>query len=69
MDRKAFLYLSERCLNKVRFESKEDALRSYNGYKSSMQRNRGRIVNKDKHRQHPYKCKYCNGWHLTTTRK
>ena len=59
----------EVCLNKVRYESKEDALRSYNGYRINMQYNRGHRVKKDKHKQHPYKCDQCKGWHLTTTRK
>ena len=56
----------ESCLNEVRYDSREDALRSYKGYRIRIQRNRGRRVNKDKNKQHPYKCELCNGWHLTT---
>jgi len=36
----------ENCLNKVRYESKEEALRGYKGYLYMMQRNRGHRVNK-----------------------
>jgi len=54
----------EVCLNKVRYETKEQAARAYNSYCRNMQRNRGRRVNKIKHEQLPYKCPYCNGWHL-----
>jgi len=63
MDRK-----EEVCLNKVRYESKEKAMNSYNNYRFNMQRNRGRRVKKEKHKQRPYKCDNCGGWHLTTIR-
>jgi len=59
----------ESCLNKVRYESKEDALRAYKGYITMMHRNRGHRVNKNRHSQRPYRCEYCKGWHLTTIRK
>jgi len=55
----------EACLNKVKYVSKEEAINSYIGYKKRMQRNRGRRVKKDKHKQRPYRCDCCGGWHLT----
>jgi len=58
----------EACLNKVKYESKDEAMRSYNAYLFNMQRNRGRIVKREKYKQRPYKCDYCGGWHLTKIR-
>ena len=63
MDRK-----EEACLNKVKYQSKEEAIRSYKGYQMRMQRSRGRRVKKVKYKQRPYRCDFCGGWHLTTIR-
>ena len=58
----------EKCLNKVRYDTKEKAIMAYQKYTylAGMKRSRGRRVNKIKHKQRPYKCEHCGGWHLTT---
>ena len=54
------------CLNKRKYETREQAIFAFRTYKANMQRNRGRRVDKLKGEQFPYKCVYCGGWHLTT---
>ena len=54
------------CVQKVWYRSKEAALRAYDTYyESSVQLKRGRRFKFDKTKQIPYKCRYCNGWHLS----
>ena len=61
MDRKE----EKSCLQKVRYETKAGAEMAYKTYTKNMKRNyRGRKVNPDKHKQIPYKCDFCGGWHL-----
>jgi len=55
----------EVCMNKARYETKEQAMMAYNSYRRTMQRKRGRRVEKIKHVQLPYKCPFCGLWHLT----
>jgi len=54
----------EICLSKVKYDNKESATKSYQRYKRTMKRSRGRRFDKIKHEQIPYKCEYCDGWHL-----
>ena len=45
------------CTSKVRYDSKEKAMQSYKSYVNTMKRNvRGRRINKNNHKQRPYKC-------------
>jgi len=61
------LRISEKsCESKVRYDSKEKAENSYKNYVKNMKRNvRGRKIDKNNHKQRPYKCDICGGWHLT----
>ena len=59
----------ERCSNKVRYETKEDALTSYKNYRLINRGKRGESKNRQKYDQRPYKCRYCQGWHMTKIRK
>ena len=54
------------CSSKARYDSKEKAVNAYNTYVKNMKRNlRGKKTNKINHKQRPYKCEICGGWHLT----
>ena len=53
------------CTTKVKYDSKERAAQAYKSYVNNMKRNvRGRRINKNNHKQRPYKCDICGGWHL-----
>jgi len=65
----AIIVGEERCSNKVRYESKNDALASYKYYRSINRGKRGENKNRQKYDQRPYKCRYCKGWHMTKIRK
>ena len=56
---------TEVCLNKVRYDTKVSAVESFRGYIRNIPRKRGRKTKKIRHEQHPYKCEFCKGWHLT----
>jgi len=55
----------EACLRKVKYDTRENAAIAYQTYRKNMQRKRGKRVQKIKHEQRPYRCDYCNKWHLT----
>jgi len=55
---------AEVCQSKARYDTKEQAVNSYNRFKSTVRRKRGRKLRELKHDQIPYKCEYCGGWHL-----
>ena len=53
------------CVNKVRFKSQEAAEAAYQRYKDSLPRSKGRWAVVNKLKQRPYRCRHCNGWHLS----
>lgn len=54
------------CINKVRYETKESAINAYNKYILCNTCRHGKKIHGKKVKQYPYKCDYCEGWHLTT---
>jgi|GEM_PF-2586082 len=57
---------TEDCFGKVRFGTKQQAQWAFRHYKANMHRNRGRVVDRMRKDQRPYKCPVCGGWHLTS---
>lgn len=54
------------CINKIRYETKEAAENAFKSFLLCNKRTRGIKINSKRIKQYPYKCDFCQGWHLTT---
>ena len=50
--------------NKRRYDSREQAQQAFMSYRANSPRKKGRRKTPIKHKQIPYRCEVCDGWHL-----
>lgn len=55
--------------SKIPYETKQDAISHGNFITKAYRGRGGRTHKKNGKRMRPYKCPYCNKWHLTTMKK
>ena len=58
-------HFQENCINKRRYNSKEQAQDAFISFIARSPRKKGRRASPIKHKQIPYRCENCGGWHLT----